>query len=115
METPEVLLKKARMIGERMEIDVVPDPTAEGFRQWKSDLLTDFGCAIDNFLDENHIETLSDEMLAAMKMGFVHLVKTQPYVEAPLQPMEPTPRETELRIVDEVFAELKLVPHYCTH
>ncbi|MCL5284318.1 MAG: hypothetical protein M1313_00930 [Nitrospirae bacterium] len=115
METMERLLDKARTIGERAWIDAVPDPTPEGFLHWKKDLLAYFGCATDNFLSENHLETLSDEMRESMKVGVMQLVMSQPYVEAPLQPMEPTPRETEIRIIDEVFNELKTIPHHCTH
>jgi hypothetical protein len=29
--------------------------------------------------------------------------------------MEPTPRQIENRIIDDVFAELKVIPHHCTH
>ena len=115
MTISKVLLEKALIIGLRAPIDVVPDPTSEGFAHWKADLLAYFGCAIDNYLDKNHVEMLSDEMLESMKRGFARLVLSQPYVEAPLQPMEPTPREMEKRIVDEVFAELKTIPHHCTH
>ena len=115
MTTSEVLLEKAEIIGLRAPIDVVPDPTAAGFTQWKADLLAYFGCAIDNYLDKNHVEMMTDEMFKSMKGGFVRLVLSQPYVEVPLQPMEPAPRKMEQRIIDEVFAELKTIPHRCTH
>ena len=55
MNASEVLLKKAEIIGLRAPVDVVPDPTVEGFDHWKADLLTYFGCAIDSFLDKNHL------------------------------------------------------------
>ncbi len=115
MNASEVLLKKAEIIGLRAPVDVVPDPTVEGFDHWKADLLTYFGCAIDSFLDKNHLEMMTDEMFDSMKRGFTRLVLSQPYVEAPLQPMEPTPRQIENRIIDDVFAELKVIPHHCTH
>ena len=115
MTISKVHLEKALIIGLRAPIDVVPDPTSEGFAHWKADLLAYFGCAIDNYLDKNHVEMMTDEMFKSMKGGFVRLVLSQPYVEVPLQPMEPTPRKMEQRIIDEVFAELKTIPHRCTH
>ena len=115
MVTQEEILKKATLIGGRAPVDVVPDPTSEGFHRWKEDLLTYFGCAIDNFVAENHLEKFTDEMFAAMKNGFRQLVVSQPYVKEPLQPMEPLPRETELVTIEEVFSELKVISHHCTH
>jgi hypothetical protein len=115
MDASEVLLRKAEIIGLRAPVDVVPDPTVEGFDQWKAGLLTYFGCAIDSYLDKNHVPMMTDDMFEAMKHGFARLVLSQPYVEAPLQPMEPTPRQIESQIIDEVFAELKTIPHHCTH
>lgn len=111
----KVLLAEARRIGEGAWVDAVPDPTAEGFLQWKRDLITYFGCAADNFMAKNRLETMTDELLESMKVGVMQLVMDQPYVEVPLQPMEPSPRETEIRIIDEVFNELKVIPHHCTH
>ncbi len=111
----KVLLAEARRIGEGAWVDAVPDPTPEGFLQWKRDLITYFGCAADNFMAKNRLETMTDELLESMKVGVMQLVMDQPYVEVPLQPMEPSPRETEIRIIDEVFNELKVIPHHCTH
>ena len=67
MEASEVLLKKAEILGLRAPVDVVPDPTSEGFEQWKGDWLPYFGCAIDSFLDKNHVPMMTDDMREAMK------------------------------------------------
>jgi len=115
MDAMEKVLERARRVGEKAPVDAVPDPTDEGYRAWKENLLTYFGCAMDNFLSENHAEEAYEKILAAMKSGFRTLILAQPFVDVPLNPMGAPPRIRELQIIDEVFSELTVVPHHCTH
>ncbi|MEC4682145.1 MAG: hypothetical protein VST70_00465 [Nitrospirota bacterium] len=115
MKTMEEILARARIVGEKAHVDAVPDPTEEGYRMWKEDLLTYFGCAADNFLSENPAEEIHDKILMAMQEGFSKLVLSQPFVDVPLNPMGTPPRIREIQIIGEVFSELKTIPHHCTH
>lgn len=108
------VLNWAKTIGMRAPVETVPDFTEEGLEFWKEDLLTYFGCAADNLMTEVKAgEELRPEIHSAMKAGFKELILTQPYVDVPLNPMEPPPRGAELRILDSVFDELPSHPHHC--
>lgn len=115
MKTMEEILARARIVGEKAHVDAVPDPTEDGYRMWKADLLTYFGCAADNFLSEYPAEEIHDKILMAMQEGFSKLVLSQPFVDVPLNPMGTPPRIREIQIIGEVFSELKTIPHHCTH
>ena len=106
MENQDIL-SQAHLIGEHAPVDAIPDPTKDGFRQWKEDMRRYFIPTLDRFIARNHAEALREKVLTAMKDGFVKLVLSQPYVKVPLQPMEPLPREEELHVIEEVFADLR--------
>ena len=113
------VLERARMAGERAPVIAVPDPTVDGFAEWKKDLLAYFGCAADNLIHESGAEPeMRGEILAAMKEGFEELLMAQPYEGIPF-PLDAREKETEkaisLRILQEVFNELPVLPHHCTH
>jgi hypothetical protein len=112
----EDVLKMARISGARAPVIAVPDPTADGFRDWKKDLLVYFGCAADNLIHEYGAgDELRGEILSAMKDGFKELILSQPYVEvSESQPKEDETKMIELRILDEVFEEFPDYPHHCT-
>ncbi len=119
METKGIMedvLVQAIIVGERAPVDAIADPTVDGFSAWKESLLTYFGCAIDNFLAENrNNEEIKEEIMDSMKAGVKKLILRQPYVDVPLQPMSLPARKDELRIIEEIFSELKVAPHHCTH
>jgi hypothetical protein len=102
------VLARARLIGRGATVDAVPDPTAEGFDQWREDILRYFIPTLERFLSAHQAEALRDQVVTAMREGFVELVISQPYVDVPLQPMEPLPRNGELHLIEEVFDGLRL-------
>ncbi len=111
----EKILARARIEGLRAPVDSVPDFSEGKLQYWKTRLLTYFGCEADNLSAELGAgEEMRGEILAAMKTGFKELLLSQPYVDEPFSPRESRPRSETLRIMEEVFAELKINPHHCT-
>lgn len=114
-KSKEMILTRSRIEGLRAPVDAVPDFSEGNLQFWKARLLTYFGCAADNLVDETGAgKEMRGEILASMKEGFRELLLSQPYVDEPFSPRESAPRRETLRIMEEVFAELPITPHHCT-